>query len=109
MPEPAELDGVVADFGVLVLTRRGAVRGVGFAGLRLHEDVAVLRSAAGPGDVELREAIEVAGGAPSGVALVVAVVGAWLSHAEGKGGTDEDVAALVGAEHGVDFGGSLCV
>ena len=81
----------------------------GFTGLRLHEDVAVLRSAAGAGDVELREAIEVAGGAPSGVALVVAVVGAGLGHTEGERGPDEDVSALVSAEHGVDFGGSLCM
>ena len=105
----AEFDGVVSDFGVLILTRSGGVCGVGFVGLRLHEDVAVLGAAAGAGDVELREAIEVAGGAPSGVALVVAVVGAGLGHAEGERGSDEDVSALVSAEHGVDFGGSLCV
>ena len=46
---------------------------------------------------------------PSCVALVVAVVGAGLRHAEGKRGADEDVAALVGAEHGVDLGDGLRV
>lgn len=103
----AEFDGVVSDFGVLILTRSGGVCGVGFTDLRLHEDVAVLRSAAGAGDVELREAIEIAGGEPSRVALVVAVVGAGLGHAEGERGPDEDVSSIVSAEHGVDFGGSL--
>src|SRR6516164_5601325 len=82
---------------------------IGLAKLRLHEDVAVLGSAAGAGDVKLGEAVEVAGRAPSGVALIVSVVRSGLRHAVGKCGADEDVAALVCAEHGINLGCCLRV
>src|SRR5215472_1727514 len=76
---------------------------VGLANLGLYEDVAVLGSAAGTRDVKLREAVEVAYGAPSGVALIVSVVGSRLRHTERKGRSDEDISSLVCAKHRINF------
>src|SRR6516162_8625822 len=53
--------------------------------------------------MQLREAVQVAGGLPSGIGFIVSKVRSGLCHSEWKRRPHEDIAAVVCAKHRIDL------
>lgn len=70
---------------------------------RLNEDVAVLRAAASAGDMQMREAVEVAGRLPACVAFIVLVVRSRLRYSERKSWPDKGIPSFVSAKRRVNL------